>query len=245
MSDDKAPDNLTQRLSGLLQSRPWYKLPRLFAIFRLIEIRNELREKNLHDTEEPPLEKRPLTGTVDSDTREVRSPDGTNNDLQYPRMGAAGCRFGRNVPLEHTRPDTANLLVPNPRVVSRELMTREKFQPATILILMAAAWIQFMVHDWFVHKRSTSDFIDIPTAPGDDWGAPSVRVPSSVPEPAPSGSTRPPAYSNLNSHWWDGSQIYGSDRDMAGRVRTNSHGKLRIEPTRLLPVDPETGVHFS
>ena len=40
-------------------------------------------------------------------------------------MGAVGCRFGRNVPLEHTRPDTANLLVPNPRVVSRELMTRE------------------------------------------------------------------------------------------------------------------------
>ena len=28
-------------------------------------------------------------------------------------------------------------------------------------------------------------------------------------------------------------------------MRTNSHGKLRIEPTGLLPVDPETGVHFS
>ena len=75
---------------------------------------------------------------------------------------------------QHTVPDTANLLVPNPRTVSRELMTREQFQPATILNLLAAAWIQFMVHDWFVHKRSKTEFIDMPTAPGDDFGAPSA-----------------------------------------------------------------------
>ena len=72
-------------------------------------------------------------------------------------MGAAGRRFGRNVPLEHVVPDTANLLIPNPRVVSRELMTRDAFQPATFLNLLAASWIQFMVHDWFVHKRSATD----------------------------------------------------------------------------------------
>ena len=244
-ADARTSLEFSHRIGGLLRDRPWHQLPRLFAMGKLIEIRNELREKNLHDTEEPPFEKRAVPGTVDPDIRETRSTDGSNNDLQYPRMGAVGCRFGRNVPLEHTRPDTPNLLVPNPRAVSRELMTRDTFQPATILNLMAAAWIQFMVHDWFVHKRSKTDFIDIATAQGDDWGAPSVRVPASVPEPAPGGSTRPPAYSNLNSHWWDGSQIYGCDADMAAKLRTNSHGKLRIEPTGLLPVDPETGVHFS
>ncbi len=85
-------------------------------------------------------------------------------------MGSAGRRFGRNVPLEHVFPDTANLLVPNPRVVSRELMTRDEFKPATILNLMAASWIQFMVHDWFVHKQTRpADGIEIPLAPGDDW----------------------------------------------------------------------------
>jgi hypothetical protein len=72
-----------------------------------------------------------------------------------------------------------------------------------------------------------------------------VRVPRSVPEPAPAGSTRPPAYANMNSHGWDASQVYGSDREMAARLRTQQNGKLRIEPTGLLPVDPETGVHFS
>ena len=160
-------------------------------------------------------------------------------------MGAVGRRFGRNVPLEHTFPDTANLLIPNPRVVSRELMTRDKFQPATILNLLAAAWIQFMVHDWFVHERSKTEFIEIPTPPGDDLGEPSMRVPRTVPDPAPAGSTRPPAYANLNSHWWDASQIYGCDAATAAKLRTKIGGKLRIEPTGLLPVDPETGVHFT
>ena len=244
-ADAHSLDALTKRLSGLFQKRPWYQLPRFLAYARLVEIRNELREKNLHDTEEPPFEKQAVPPPADLDPaiREARTTDGTSNDLQYPRMGAAGCRFGRNVPLQHTVPDTANLLVPNPRTVSRELMTRDQFQPATILNLLAAAWIQFMVHDWFVHKRSTTDFIDVPTGPGDDFGE--LRVPRSVPEPAPAGSTRPPAYANLNSHWWDASQVYGCDREMAAKLRTQNNGKLRIEPTGLLPVDPETGVNFS
>jgi hypothetical protein len=137
------------------------------------------------------------------------------------------------------------VLNPNPRVVSRELMTREAFQPATSLNLLAAAWIQFMVHDWFVHKRSATEAIEVPTPAGDDWGAPAIRVPRSVPEPAPAGSTRPPAYANMNSHWWDASQIYGCDAPTAAALRTRSAGKLRIEPTGQLPVDEATGLHFS
>ena len=221
----------------------WYDLPRPAQGIRLYQIREEMRQKNLADTEEPPLET--STSPPAGDAYNIRTSDGTYNDLKCPRMGSAGMRFGRNVPLSDAFPDAANLLTPSPRRVSLELLTRTTFQPATILNVIAAAWIQFMVHDWFVHKRSKTDFLDIPTAPDDDWGAPSVRVPASVPEPAPAGSTRPPAYSNLNSHWWDASQIYGCDRETAAKLRTNSHGKLRIEPTGLLPVDPETGVHFS
>ena len=161
-------------------------------------------------------------------------------------MGSCGRRFGRNVPLEHVFPDTAHLLTPNPRVVSRELMTREAFQPASFLNLLAASWIQFMVHDWFVHKQSAlEDGIEIPLAEGDDWQDPAMKVRRSVPDPAPAGSTRPPAYANPNSHWWDGSQVYGSDNETAGKLRTGQEGKLRVEATKLLPVDPETGLHLS
>jgi hypothetical protein len=238
-------DDLIKKLDDLVKKRPWYELPRLLAEGQLVQIRNELREKNLYDTEEPPEPRQEIPANLDPALREERTIDGTYNDLHYPKMGACMRRFGRNFPLEETRPDTANLLVPNPRLVSRELMTRDTFQPATILNLLAAAWIQFMVHDWFVHKRSDTEFAEIPTVQGDDFGAPGIRVPRSVPESAPAGSKRPPTYANPNSHWWDASQIYGSDPVVAKKVRTGIGGKLRIEPTGLLPVDPDTGVHFS
>lgn len=238
-------DDLIGKLAELFKTKPWHELPSLLAAGRLIEIRNELREKNLHDTEEPAEVRQEIPANLDPALREGRTLDGTHNDLHFPRMGSAGCRFGRNVPLNEVFPDTPNLMIPNPRVVSRELMTREQFQPATFLNLLAASWVQFMVHDWFVHKRSKTDFVEIPIGAGDDWGSPSIQVPRSVVDPAPPGSTRPPAYTNLNSHWWDSSQIYGCDPQTAAKLRTKIGGKLRLEPTGLLPVDPDTGVHFT
>jgi hypothetical protein len=137
-------------------------------------------------------------------------------------------------------------MAPSPRVVSRELMTREQFVPATILNLLAAAWIQFMVHDWFVHKRSTpEEGVDIALPPGDNWPGGRMRIPRSVPDAAPAGSKRPPAYVNANSHWWDGSQIYGCDNETCAKLRTGEGGKLKVEPTNLLPVDPVTGLNLT
>jgi Animal haem peroxidase len=238
-------DDLIGRISSLLNRRPWYKLPRLLAMGRLIDMRDELREKNLHDTEEPPLECLDAPVAATPAQREGRSIDGSFNDLKCPQMGAVGRRFGRNVPLQHVFPDTSNLLVPSPRIVSRELMTRDEFKPVTMLNLLATAWIQFMVHDWFVHERSKTDAIEIPIGQGDDWETPTMRVPRTDPDPAPAGSSRPPAYVNRNSHWWDSSQIYGCDPVLAASLRSNIGGKLRVEATGLLPVDPETGLHFS
>ena len=237
-------EDLIQKLTGLLRRKQWYELPRNLALARLGTIRNELRQKNLHDTEEPPLEKKNVPANRDP-ALNTRSIDGTNNDLEYPKMGSVGRRFGRNFPLDQVKPDTANLMNPSPRVVSRTLMTREQFQPATILNLHAGAWIQFMVHDWFVHKRSKTETIDIPLATGDDWSTPKMTIPRTEVDPAPAGSKHPPAYANLNSHWWDASMLYGCDANVAAKVRANIGGKLRIEPTGLLPTDPETGVSFS
>jgi len=238
-------DDLNTRIADFLKTREWYELPRVFAMLRLVEMRNELRAKNLIDTEEPPLEKKDIPSNLDSALREGRTVDGTYDDLTYPTMGSIGRRFGRNAALDQVKPNPATLMTPNPRVISRELMTRDTFQPASFLNLLAAAWIQFMVHDWFVHKRSETEAIEIPTPPGDDFGAPSIRVPKSVPDAAPAGSVRPPAYANLNSHWWDASMLYGGSADVAKKVRTQIGGKLRIEPTGLLPIDPVTGVSFS
>jgi len=231
--------SLLSRIGDFLQQRrPWWKLPRILAVPRLIEIRNRLRQQNLHDTEHPPLSK--WDGPTDPNVRETRTFDGTWNDLKCPHMGATGRRFGRNFPIAETFPDTANLMNPSPRAVSRELMTRHSFQPATILNLMAASWIQFMVHDWFVHKRSESDFHSIPLPQGDSWPQAEMKVPASVPD-LPQPADRPPAYANDNSHWWDGSSIYGSDAAAAARIRTYFQGRIHVAADGRIPVDPAAG----
>ena len=238
--------NLFDKVGRFLRTnRPWYELPTILAIPHLIRMRDELRKKNLHDTEEPPMAKRSPKDPIPADVKEERTIDGAWNDLGCPHMGAAGRRFGRNFPLKHTFPDTANLLTPNPREVSRALMTRHEFQPATILNLLAAAWIQFMVHDWFVHKQSDGRTLDIPIGDDDPWPDKPMRIKATEPEPAPAGSKRPPAYANLNSHWWDGSQIYGSDASTVSRLRTRVDGKLKLTESGRLVLDPETGLELT
>lgn len=73
----------------------------------------------------------------------ARSSDGLFNDLAAPKMGCIGMRFGRNVRREFTaQPADEDIVTPNPRLISEELLKRDKFKPATILNLLAAAWIR-------------------------------------------------------------------------------------------------------
>jgi len=44
------------------------------------------------------------------------------------------------------------------------------------------------------------------------------------------------------THWWDASQIYGSDADTQRRLRSGVLGKLTLTDEDLLPIDPATGV---
>jgi len=116
-----------------------------------------------------------------------------------PQMGSAGARFGRNFPLENVFPDESRLLTPNPRTVSRELLTRQAFQPATTLNLLAAAWLQFMVHDWLSHGKNDKDrMVEIPLADDDPWSQRPMLVARTRtdPAPTPADASRPPAYVN-------------------------------------------------
>ncbi len=64
-------------------------------------------------------------------------------------MGAVRAPFGRNAP-----PLAQDVLgSPTPREVSQALMTRHSFLPATGLNVLAAAWLQFEVHDWLNHAK--------------------------------------------------------------------------------------------
>ncbi|MEP6932898.1 MAG: peroxidase family protein [Nitrospirota bacterium] len=52
--------------------------------------------------------------------------------------------------MEKGWPDTNALMTLNPREVSRVLMTRRQFIPATSLNMLVTAWIQCQFHDGFV-----------------------------------------------------------------------------------------------
>ena len=60
----------------------------------------------------------------------------------------------------------------------------------------------------------------------------------------PEGST-PPTFINTVTHWWDGSQIYGSDPETVESLRSHEDGKLIIGEDGLLPVDPVSGIDIT
>ncbi len=222
---------------------PWHRLPPFLGVPNLIAVRNVLREKNLFDTETAA----PSTDAGDARWRRARSSDGRGNDPSNPGMGAVGRRFGRNVPPDHTVPEgLPGLLEPNPRTISRRLLVRDTFVPAESLNLLAAAWIQFQVHDWFAHgKTEPGNEFRLPLEAGDTWppGDPMlVRRTPPDPDRSPEDAGRPPTFRNRASHWWDGSQIYGSDDETTASLCSLDDGRLLIgETDHLLAIDPLTG----
>jgi hypothetical protein len=290
------PDTLTARLYtgtfGLINRLvPWHVLPTPLAVLNLGAFREVLRQKNLHDTSTIDVTRPEGLAPVPPFEPEYvgrREPDGHFNDLGKTTMGRAsstadethesvqftlghpGARLGRNVPLEHAYPEPPPLLLePSPREISRTLLARERFIPASSLNLLAAAWIQFQTHDWFNHGEPPGgDEWEIPLKDRDDWPRCPMTVRRTRPDPTRDYAAEarraqqdrsyrppPPSYSNAESHWWDASQIYGSSPHVAHQLRSEHElrdgrlvptgrllkdGKLFLTDNRL-SLDPGTG----
>lgn len=194
---------------------------------------------------------------LDDDGKRVVGPDVRHD----PMVGAAFTRFFRNVGddrgLEAThgaaRPGTEPV---NVLTVSHALLTRRgPMLEVPFLNLAAAAWIQFQNHDWVSHGENRSDEIDLVPIPEGHpararYHLDAMPVARSWPDPTrrPEEAERPQTYLNEVTHWWDGSQIYGSDRATVRRLRSGDdgvvvpHGKLALASDGLLPVDPGTGM---
>jgi hypothetical protein len=160
-------------------------------------------------------------------------------------MGMAGTRFGRNVPLPEAVPDNGDaLLDPSPRVISRDLLARDKFIPATTLNLLAAAWIQFETHNWFSHGQpEPGNEFKIKLTPGDDWpdaidGCMHIRRTLADTTSREAWLGAAPTFRNFNSHWWDAGQIYGSSRDHQMQIRSGRDGMIALGADGMLPEDP-------
>ena len=216
----------------------WPRLPVPLGLATLIAARIKLRQENLYDTDSAPSENLPPRPVMTNSAYvTARTPDGSYNDLDHPAMGSTGTRFGRNVPIERTYQESPErIMTPNPRLVSRELLTRDTFKPATTLNLHAAAWLQFMVHDWLSHGRNDKNNPwQVPLPPNDDWPENPMRILRTRRDPTrPAGSDGyPPTYANTATHWWDASQLYGSGADMLARLRSGHHGQADHRPRQL------------
>jgi hypothetical protein len=142
-------------------------------------------------------------------------------------MGSAGSRFGRNLSDLGGIPKSVDEFAlghPNPLEVSRVLLARPKKDEGDISYIkntgvnfLAAAWIQFENHDWFSHGDNINDysvakpwvFSDAGAGPGDlrELIVPKTLIDSTRSKDDPGF----PTFQNEVTHWWDGSQIYGSD----------------------------------
>ena len=158
-----------------------------------------LRKKNLHDTDGPPAVNTPPVGRRTPRNRTAHR----RRHLQRPRAPAHG--HGRNA----VRPQRAarahlprpepTILTPNPREVSLKLLTRHEFLPATAVNVLVAAWLQFMIRDWFSHGRSAAEQ---PVAGPAGRRRPVARGPDadpahpSRPDPPARASDLPPTYVN-------------------------------------------------
>jgi hypothetical protein len=220
---------------------PWYRLPVRLAILNLEGFRYVLRKQNLIDTDPPeaPPAARTAPVAAPEKARWARTSDGRYNDLSAPTMGAVGAAFGRNLKADYSQ----SFDHPNPVTVSERLLARERFLPARSLNLLAAAWIQFQVHDWVNHARVPLGVNDVkvPMPGGRTWRNTPDGRPENVMRIAGNdalvvdrdGTQR--LFADAASHWWDASEVYGADEAKSESLREGA--KIRLTDTGYLPED--------
>ncbi len=125
-SGPTADDKLTGKVAV---KHPWYPLPEALGLAELIGIRDTLRRENLFDTSRLPAVDPVQPPPYDKSYLTARTADGTYNDLDHPGMGMAGPASGATCRSSTPGPTEDRILEPNPREVSRKLMTRETFTP--------------------------------------------------------------------------------------------------------------------
>ena len=238
------------RLSGYRDEvwTNWYRRPFTIGILTLAYMREQLNKNNLKSSYPVGslIAFQPQGQSPPPGVKHFRTPDGSWNNLADPKEGATGTRFPRNVANAAIRPETGDtLMTPNPRELSRMFLARgEEMKEVPFLNLLAASWINFQNHDWVHHGEPLLNEVhEIPLAEDDParkkhWQTKMfVGKTQADPTRMPNGEQTPITFINEVTHWWDGSQIYGSDQETLDKLRTGVDGKLRLDDSGNLPLD--------
>ncbi|KAL9995081.1 putative hem peroxidase superfamily, hem peroxidase, animal-type [Helianthus debilis subsp. tardiflorus] len=215
----------------------WYRLPVFLGLIYLAIRRYLHDEYNLLNVGKTPVGIR--FNPVDFP---FRTADGKFNDPFNEGAGSEGTFFGRNMPPVDQK---EKLLQPDPMVVATKLLTRRKFKATGKQFnMIAASWIQFMIHDWIDHLEETNQI--------------ELKAPAEVASQCPLKSFKfyktkevdtgfygiKKGHINIRTPWWDGSAIYGSNSTKLKKLRTFKDGKLKIGEDGLLQHDND-GVPLS
>ncbi len=210
----------------------WYRKNILYGLYKFNQITKKMQKKGLFDSyTKRPINKGLKCGKFEQFNRRI---DGACNDLNDPLMGAALTRFGRNVGKKYQVVKNNLLLFPNPRTISRRLLTRKTFIPNKNMNLLAVAWIQFLLHDVISHGDNENPNevppFYIPLEHDDPLGT-ELFVPKSAID-----FTRPPAlnkkvptFLNHTTHWLDLSPVYGHNISKAQELRSFVDGQLKLD----------------
>ncbi|KAL5545033.1 hypothetical protein UlMin_008817 [Ulmus minor] len=180
--------------------------------------------------------------TYDNEEISHRTADGTCNHPSDDLIGSQGTFFGRNMP---PAPSSYGLMEPHPTVVASKLLERNKFtDTGKQFNMIACAWIQFMIHDWVDHLEDTKQ-VEIKAAKEVASRCPLKSFKFFKTKKVPTNSPHiETGCLNSRTPWWDGSVIYGNNKEGMERVRTFKEGKMRISEDKLLEHD-EKGIPIS
>lgn len=216
----------------------WSEKGTIGGLLVLKHIRESLLTNNLHDAHIDYKGHRDVD--CSKENTNFRSADGTCNDMESPHAGAAGTAFGRNIPPAFiVKNPRETMMTPNPVTISKEFFTREEFKPVPFLNMLAASWIQFMNHDWLTHgKNAEKNPHQVPNPAGGTIEVDRTRVNTldrSMYKPEFGTVT-----TNEVTHWWDGSQVYGSNQEEQNALRSFKLGKMAtvmVNGRELLPAE--------
>ncbi|KAM4132745.1 hypothetical protein ACJW30_01G275100 [Castanea mollissima] len=210
----------------------WPRLPVIFGILYLAIRRHLHNEYNLFNVGRSPVGVR--FNPVD---HPFRTADGEFNDPFDEGAGSEGSFFGRNV-LPVDQKD--RLLKPDPVVVATKLLARRNFKDTGKQFnMIAASWIQFMIHDWIDHLEDTKQIeLTAPKEVANQCPLKSFKFYKTKEVPTGFYEIQTGAL-NIRTPWWDGSVIYGSNAETLQKVRTFKDGKLKISSDGLLLHDQD------
>lgn len=184
--------------------------------------------------------------------QEVRTYDGSNNNLSNPKWGATFTELSRLAPPAYADKIAApaGAARQNPRKLSNALFAQDGVF-ADQLGLSDFVWVfgQFIDHDLTLSEGNRAEpamipvnFPDVHFNPG--GAIPSVMIPmtrTKAMEGTGTSEDNPRQHFNEITAWLDGSAIYGSDNYRASWLRTFQDGRLKTSAGNLLPFNTKNG----